>query len=149
MKYMDIASTFSLVKPLFWGFSSPITALVSGYRSVRLFVSLDRPLPGRAWSSALCNSIIALYTSRARRVADSQPAASEEPSAFGCCLGVCPGGERVWRDSMQVRFWGTRGSIATPGPSTMRYGGNTSCVEVRLDDGALLIFDAGTGLRAL
>jgi len=50
---------------------------------------------------------------------------------------------------MQVRFWGTRGSIATPGPTTLRYGGNTSCVEVRLEDGALLIFDAGTGLRAL
>ena len=50
---------------------------------------------------------------------------------------------------MQVRFWGTRGSIAAPGPTTMRYGGNTPCVEVRLDDGALLIFDAGTGIRAL
>ena len=50
---------------------------------------------------------------------------------------------------MQVRFWGTRGSIATPGPTTLRYGGNTSCVEGRLEDGALLIFDAGTGLRAL
>ena len=50
---------------------------------------------------------------------------------------------------MQVRFWGTRGSIATPGPTTMHYGGNTSCVEVRLDDGALIIFDAGTGIRAL
>lgn len=50
---------------------------------------------------------------------------------------------------MQVRFWGTRGSIPAPGPATMRYGGNTSCVEVRLDDGTLLIFDAGTGIRAL
>src|SRR5262244_2656792 len=50
---------------------------------------------------------------------------------------------------MQVRFWGTRGSIAAPGPSTMRYGGNTSCVEVRLNDDALIIFDAGTGIRAL
>ena len=50
---------------------------------------------------------------------------------------------------MQVRFWGTRGSIAAPGPATMRYGGNTSCVEVRLADGTLIIFDAGTGIRAL
>src|SRR5712691_8073120 len=50
---------------------------------------------------------------------------------------------------MQVRFWGTRGSIAAPGPATIRYGGNTSCVEVRLDDDTLIIFDAGTGLRAL
>src|SRR5262247_526038 len=50
---------------------------------------------------------------------------------------------------MQVRVWGTRGSIAAPGPTTMRYGGNTSCVEVRLDDGTLIIFDAGTGIRPL
>ncbi len=50
---------------------------------------------------------------------------------------------------MQVRFWGTRGSIAAPGPTTMRYGGNTACVEVRLNDGTLIIFDAGTGIRAL
>ncbi|MBL8909528.1 MAG: MBL fold metallo-hydrolase, partial [Archangium sp.] len=49
---------------------------------------------------------------------------------------------------MFVRFWGTRGSIPTPGPRTRRYGGNTSCVEVRVDD-TLLIFDAGTGMREL
>jgi phosphoribosyl 1,2-cyclic phosphodiesterase len=50
---------------------------------------------------------------------------------------------------MQVTFWGTRGSIATPGSGTMRYGGNTACVEVRLDNGTLIIFDAGTGIRLL
>jgi CheY-like chemotaxis protein/glyoxylase-like metal-dependent hydrolase (beta-lactamase superfamily II) len=50
---------------------------------------------------------------------------------------------------MQVRFWGTRGSIAAPGPETLRYGGNTACVEVRTDDGTLLIFDCGTGARKL
>ena len=50
---------------------------------------------------------------------------------------------------MQITFRGTRGSIPAPGPQTARYGGNTSCVDVRLDDGALLIFDAGTGIRAL
>ena len=49
---------------------------------------------------------------------------------------------------MSVRFWGVRGSIACPGPDTVRYGGNTSCVEVRCGEN-LLIFDAGTGLRAL
>lgn len=49
---------------------------------------------------------------------------------------------------MFVRFWGVRGSIPTPGPRTRRYGGNTSCVEVRVGD-ALLVFDAGTGLREL
>jgi CheY-like chemotaxis protein len=46
---------------------------------------------------------------------------------------------------MLVRFWGTRGSIAKPGPNTLRYGGNTCCVEVRASDGTLLVLDAGTG----
>jgi phosphoribosyl 1,2-cyclic phosphodiesterase len=49
---------------------------------------------------------------------------------------------------MFVRFWGVRGSIPTPGPRTRRYGGNTSCVEVRVGD-TLLVFDAGTGMREL
>jgi phosphoribosyl 1,2-cyclic phosphodiesterase len=49
---------------------------------------------------------------------------------------------------MIVRFWGTRGSIATPGSSTMKYGGNTSCVEVRAGS-EILVFDAGTGIRDL
>jgi len=50
---------------------------------------------------------------------------------------------------MKVKFWGVRGSIATPGKSTMKYGGNTSCTEVHLDDGNLIILDAGTGIRNL
>ena len=50
---------------------------------------------------------------------------------------------------MHIRFWGTRGSIPTPGPATVRYGGNTACVEVRDASGALLVLDAGTGLREL
>jgi len=50
---------------------------------------------------------------------------------------------------VRVRFWGTRGSIAAPGRSTVRYGGNTSCVEVRTDSGELLILDSGTGIREL
>jgi phosphoribosyl 1,2-cyclic phosphodiesterase len=49
---------------------------------------------------------------------------------------------------MQITFWGVRGSIPTPGPSTVQIGGNTSCVEVRAA-GAILIFDGGTGLRLL
>lgn len=49
---------------------------------------------------------------------------------------------------MHIRFWGVRGSIASPGPSTAMIGGNTSCVEVTLG-GRTFIFDAGTGLRAL
>ncbi len=47
-----------------------------------------------------------------------------------------------------VQFWGVRGSIACPGPDTVRYGGNTSCLEIRCG-GRLFIFDAGTGLRLL
>ena len=50
---------------------------------------------------------------------------------------------------MQVKLWGTRGSLATPGPDTARYGGNTSCVEVRGNAGTLLVLDAGTGIRRL
>jgi len=50
---------------------------------------------------------------------------------------------------VKVTFYGVRGSVPTPGPSTVRYGGNTSCVAVRLADGTLIIFDAGTGARVL
>jgi phosphoribosyl 1,2-cyclic phosphodiesterase len=50
---------------------------------------------------------------------------------------------------VRVTFWGCRGTIASPGADTARYGGNTSCVEVRLNDGTLLVLDAGTGARAL
>jgi phosphoribosyl 1,2-cyclic phosphodiesterase len=49
---------------------------------------------------------------------------------------------------MRVRFWGVRGSIACPGPETIRYGGNTPCIEIRCGK-HVLIFDGGTGLRAL
>lgn len=51
-------------------------------------------------------------------------------------------------DGFVVRFWGVRGTLPCPGPRTLRYGGNTACVEVRCG-GQLLIFDAGTGLRQL
>ncbi|HSF32958.1 MAG TPA: MBL fold metallo-hydrolase [Candidatus Tectomicrobia bacterium] len=50
---------------------------------------------------------------------------------------------------MRVTLWGTRGSLAAPGSETVRYGGNTSCVEVRGDDGTLIVLDAGTGIRRL
>ena len=50
---------------------------------------------------------------------------------------------------MRVTFWGTRGSIASPGPATQGYGGNTACVQVSAEDGTCLILDAGTGIRAL
>jgi phosphoribosyl 1,2-cyclic phosphodiesterase/CheY-like chemotaxis protein len=50
---------------------------------------------------------------------------------------------------VRVQFWGTRGSIAKPGPSTARYGGNTSCIEVRSARGTLVILDCGTGAHSL
>ena len=50
---------------------------------------------------------------------------------------------------MQVQFWGTRGSIPKPGPTTIRYGGNTLCVEVRTERGTLVVIDCGTGLHGL
>lgn len=51
--------------------------------------------------------------------------------------------------TLRLRFWGTRGSIPSPGPTTVRYGGNTPCVEVRTETGWLVILDAGTGIREL
>ena len=50
---------------------------------------------------------------------------------------------------MHIRIWGTRGSLPTPGASMVRYGGNTSCVQVTLSDGTHLVLDAGTGIRNL
>lgn len=50
---------------------------------------------------------------------------------------------------MKICFWGTRGSISTPGKQTVRYGGNTPCVELRLSKDKLIILDAGTGIRNL
>ena len=50
---------------------------------------------------------------------------------------------------MRATFWGVRGSISTSGADVLRYGGNTPCVEVRTDDGTLMIFDCGTGARKL
>ncbi len=50
---------------------------------------------------------------------------------------------------MNVTFWGTRGSLPSPGPSTVRYGGNTTCIEVSMASGETVIIDSGTGIRAL
>ena len=49
---------------------------------------------------------------------------------------------------VSIRFWGVRGSVPTPGPGSVKYGGNTSCIEVRAD-GELIILDAGTGIKQL
>src|SRR5208282_4161202 len=58
-----------------------------------------------------------------------------------CCARLPP-----IKTATRVKFWGVRGSIPTPGPATVRYGGNTSCVEVRSGDD-IIILDAGSGLR--
>jgi len=50
---------------------------------------------------------------------------------------------------VRLKVWGARGSIPSPGPETLRFGGNTSCVEVTLSDGTKIVLDAGTGLRSL
>ena len=50
---------------------------------------------------------------------------------------------------MKVKVWGCRGSLPTPGAGTIRYGGNTTCLEIRLKDNTVVIVDAGSGIRAL
>jgi len=61
---------------------------------------------------------------------------------------VSPRVDQPTRD-ITARCWGTRGSIASPGPDTIQYGGNTPCLEVVVGSGRRLVFDAGTGIRAL
>lgn len=51
--------------------------------------------------------------------------------------------------SIEIKFWGVRGSIPTPGPSTLKYGGNTSCVSIQFEQGPLFIMDAGSGIKEL
>lgn len=68
------------------------------------------------------------------------------PQTTGADAAAQPVGHPAERGFL--RFWGVRGSIPAPGPATVRYGGNTSCLEVRAD-GQLIILDAGTGLRLL
>ena len=50
---------------------------------------------------------------------------------------------------MEIRFWGTRGSIPSPGPTTLEFGGNTTCLEVVLASGRRIVIDGGTGIRLL
>jgi len=53
------------------------------------------------------------------------------------------------KPAITVQFWGVRGSIASPGATTVRYGGNTACVSVDVGKNRLVVFDAGTGIRVL
>ena len=59
------------------------------------------------------------------------------------------GGGLLGGGRVRARIWGCRGSLASPGRRTVRYGGNTSCVEVRVDDDNVLVLDAGSGMRSL
>ena len=78
----------------------------------------------------LCDTIDRLLPALPRR-----PVATKSPEELG---SVPP----------RFKLWGVRGSLPIPGPTTIRYGGNTSCVEVRAD-GEIIVLDAGTGIRAL
>lgn len=71
------------------------------------------------------------------RLAAPKPPESAPPAEFKPLQGP-----------VRLKFWGVRGSIATPGPQTVFYGGNTSCIEVRAD-GEIIVLDAGTGIRGL
>jgi phosphoribosyl 1,2-cyclic phosphodiesterase/CheY-like chemotaxis protein len=62
--------------------------------------------------------------------------------------GMTKSSEELGSVSPRLKLWGVRGSLPTPGPGTVRYGGNTSCVEVRAD-GEIIVLDAGTGIRGL
>ncbi len=69
--------------------------------------------------------------------------ANDAPSA-----PIKPLADMVPPGQMSIRFWGVRGSIPTPGPTTAIFGGNTSCIEVRVDN-EIIVMDAGTGIRPL
>jgi len=74
----------------------------------------------------------------AAMLTDSNSTPAEEVLSAGASANEC----------VTVKFWGVRGSVPTPGADTVRYGGNTACVEIQLP-GHRLVFDAGTGLRVL
>lgn len=57
--------------------------------------------------------------------------------------------ERILADKVELRFWGVRGTLPVPGPRSVRYGGNTSCVTMGFTNDRLFVFDAGTGIKAL
>jgi phosphoribosyl 1,2-cyclic phosphodiesterase len=97
-----------------------------GLHSVKLVV-MERPSDGRPSASNV--------------VADAR---LEKPFGHQQVLALIT---HLERGNLELRFWGVRGSIAAPGPSHDRYGGNTSCVTLRLAVDEYIIFDAGTGIR--
>lgn len=79
-----------------------------------------------------------------RRWTDGDPVPTTTPGDLHSVPATCS----TAPPDLRIRFWGVRGSIPTPGPATVFYGGNTSCVEIRAD-GQIIILDAGTGIRGL
>lgn len=57
--------------------------------------------------------------------------------------------EKIFTKKLTLSYWGTRGTLPAPGPGSLKYGGNTSCVSIQVDDEPLIIFDAGTGIKKL
>src|SRR5919197_6211082 len=84
---------------------------------------------------------------RANGCGASSPGSSRGSSEY--VERILRGGWGAKESVMYIRFWGTRGSLAKPGPTTLRYGGNTPCVEVRGADGTLIVLDCGTGAHGL
>src|SRR5262249_543674 len=87
-----------------------------------------------------------------REVAGTFPLVSCQGCAFGLtksrrCSRQPVDGRKLEDRAMRVRFWGTRGSVPTPGPATTRFGGNTACIEVVAADGTCVVLDWG-GLGA-
>jgi len=75
---------------------------------------------------------------------------AEAQSAAAPELGIRLNGRpSVEGDSMKLKFWGTRGSLPTPGPETAKFGGNTTCLQVVRDEGPIIVLDSGTGIREL
>src|SRR5947209_12178115 len=118
----------------------------------------SRPRTERSTTACDCTSSI--FARRSRRPRDGicgrqAPAEARAPSSSGIPLpspvrcATVSTRQPAQGAGMLIRFWGTRGSLAKPGPTTLRYGGNTSCVEVRAADGTLIVLDCGTGAHDL
>ncbi len=116
-----------------------IAVLASGRRTATVVASE----PMRRSSSAT--------SGRSRSATRRRRRASVRSSPSGAPPAAEPGAPpaATFPPAMRARIWGCRGSLATPGEATVRYGGNTTCVELRAASGAVVVLDAGTGVRDL
>src|SRR5262249_6191994 len=94
----------------------------------------------------ITNPLLFLFNLRTRRL--RSPKRRIMPGTAGKKVQEDLGHKSDRKSPTHLKFWGVRGSIPTPGPTTIRYGGNTSCIEVRADN-QIIILDGGTGLRPL